>query len=225
LPTTLRMMDKIRIMMKAKYLIVISVILIVVGLVVICLSSFLTITYLEPYTYMKEISGVSKSTVFANYRFSQLGAFQVYSCNALAGDKIHIYYETGKNQLPNSPLFFAIVDEANYTGYSMMDERIAHSEYSVSESQGETIENWNWTVPYDSNWHFVFDFRQTFREDFYVKLTRYWVGTDYVEATDYREHTKPLLPSYYSYLGVVASVIGVGIFVRSKVMEKSSKQG
>ena len=177
--------------------------------------SFFNITYLEPYTYTKEISGVSKSTVFANYRFSQLGAFQVYNCDALAGDIIHIYYETGENQLPNSPLFFAIMDETNYTGYPTMDEKIAHSEYAISHPQGGTVEDWNWTVPYDSNWHFIFDFRQTFRENFYVKLTRYWIGTDYVEATDYREATKTLLPFYFSYIGAGTLIIGIIVLIGS----------
>lgn len=193
------------------------VIFLIAGGVAIYLSSFLTITCLEPYTYTKEISGVSKSTIFANYRFSQLGAFQVYNCNALVGDKIHIYYETGENLLPNSPLFFAIVDEANYTGYSTVDEKMAHNEYAVSESQGGTTENWNWTVPYDSNWYFIFDFRQTYREDFYVKLTRYWIGTDYVEITDYRETTGTLLPSYFSYLGIGALIIGIIVLIYSQM--------
>jgi hypothetical protein len=177
--------------------------------------SLFNITYLEPYTYTKEISGVSKSTVFANQRFGQLGAFQVYNCDALAGDTIHIYYETGENQLPSSPLFFAIVDEANYTGYPTMDEKIAHSEYVVSHPQGGTVEDWNWAVPYDSNWYFIFDFRQTFRENFYVKLTRHWIGTDYVEATDYREATKPSLPSYFSYIGAVALIVGIMVLIGS----------
>jgi len=74
-------------------------------------------------------------------RFSQLGGFQVYNCDALAGDIIHIYYETGENKLPNSPLFFAIMDEATYTGYSTMDEKIAHSEYAIAHPQGGTVED------------------------------------------------------------------------------------
>jgi len=201
-------------------IVLISFVLISVGGVMLYLSSFLSITYLEPYTYAKEISGVSKSTTFTEQRFSQLGAFQIYNCGALAGDKIYIYYETGRNQLPNSPLFFAIVDEATYTGYSTMDEKMAHNEYAVSESRGETTENWNWTVPYNSNWYFIFDFRQTFREDFYVKLTRYWIGTDYVEATDYRKATRPLLPSYYSYLGVVALIVGIAVLIYSQILHK-----
>jgi len=205
-----------------KYSRMIPLILVFVGGVIIYLSSFQTITYLEPYTYMKEISGVSKSTIFGPtgqlpHRFSQLGGFQVYNCNALGGDIIHIHYETGENQLPNSPLFFAIVDEANYSGYLMIDERLAHFEYAVSESQGGTIENWDWTVPYDSNWYFIFDFRQTFRENFYVKLTRYWVGTDYVEATDYKEDTKQFLPFHFSYFGLVTLAVGVGVLVCSQV--------
>jgi hypothetical protein len=210
---------------------IISFILIVTGVAVIYLS-FFNITYLEPFTYTKEISGVSKSTVFGPtgmlpHRFGQLGGFQVYICNALAGDIIHIYYETGENQLPNSPLFFAIVDEANYTGYPMLDGKIAHSEYAVSHSQGGYIEDWNWTVPYDSNWHFIFDFRQTFRENFCVTLTRYWIGTDYVEATDYREATKALLPSYSSYIGVGTLIIGIivltGSVLKSEGMRNREK--
>jgi len=197
----------------------ISSILIVTGVAVIYLSS-LNMTYLEPFTYTKEISGVSKSTVFANQRLGQLGAFQSYNCNALAGEIIHIYYDTGENQLPNSPLFFAIVDEANYTGYLMMDEKIAHFEYAVCHSQGGYTEDWNWTVPYDSNWHFIFDFRQTFRENFAVTLTRYWIGTDYVEATDYREATKALLPSYSSYIGVGTLIIGIIVLTGSALKVK-----
>jgi len=205
-----------------KRMIVLGVVAIflIVGGVAVYLSSFLIVTCLEPYTYMKEISGVSKSTVFANHRFSQLGAFQTYNCNALTGDKICIYYETGENLLPNSPLFFAIIDEANYTGYSTMDEKMAHNEYAVSESQGGTIENWNWTVSYGSNWYFIFDFRQTYREDFYVKLTRYWIGTDYVETTDYREATRLLLPSCFSYLGVGVLITGIAVLIYSQMRYK-----
>ena len=177
---------------------------------------------------MKEISGVSKSTVFGPmgmlpHRFGQLGGFQEYNSVALAGDIIHIYYETGENQLPNSPLFFAIIDEANYTGYLMMDGKIAHSEYVVTHPQGGYIEDWNWTVPYNSNWHFIFDFRQTFRENFAVTLTRYWIGTDYVEATDYREATKTLLPSYSSYIGMGTLIIGIIVLTGSALKVKVSE--
>lgn len=138
----------------------------------------------------------------------------------MTGDIINIRYETGKNLLPYSPLFFAIVDDANYTTYieDSLDAVLLHGEYVVSEGSGQQTENWNWTVPYESNWHFIFNFRETYREDFYVQLTRYWTGTDYVETTDFREAVRPLLPYYCSYLGIALIIIGVIVLLYSRLI-------
>ena len=183
-------------------------VLLIIGGIVLIACSLITETY--PHTYTQKIEGVPKTETLVEYSWSQMGAFQGFSFNLSEGDTVNIYYRTGKNQFPNSPLFFAIVDEANYAGYSSMDERLAHAEYAIAHP-GEQIENWNWTVPYNSTWHFIFDFRQTFREDVYIKLTKYWIGTDYREVTEYL--SKPLMPSYFSYLGIIAFAVGIGVLV------------
>jgi hypothetical protein len=175
--------------------------------------SLITLTHTEPYMSTEKIEGVQKQEMLVQYGWGQMGGWKDFSFGLSEADTINIYYRTGINQLPNSPLIFAIVDEVNYTGFSTMDEILAHSKYVVVHPSGEQIENWNWTVPYDSAWHFIFDFRQTFREDVYVKLIRHYIGTEYREVTNYRDVEKPIIPYHYSYIGIGLSVIGAAILV------------
>jgi len=187
--------------------------LLLVGGVVTVACSLITLTHTEPYTSTEKIEGVQKQEMLVQYGWGQMGGWKSFDFDLLEADIVNIYYRTGLNQLPNSPLIFAIVDEANYTGYSTLDEILAHGEYVVVHPSGEQIEHWNWTVPYNSTWYFIFDFRQTFREDVYVRLIRHYIGTEYREVTNYRYVEEPIIPYHYSYMGIGLSVIGTSILV------------
>jgi hypothetical protein len=84
---------------------------------------------------------------------------------------------------------------------------MAHAEYCCAHGNNQT-DNWNWTVPYSSTWHFVFDFRQTFQEQCYWCITHYFIGTEYREVTDFRDVEKTIIPSYCTYLAIGLLTIG-----------------
>ena len=191
-------------------------ILLIIGGIVLIACSLITETYphtyTEPYTYTQKIEGVPKTETLVEHGFSQGGGWQHWSFNLAIGNTVSIYYETGSDF--GGPLFFLILNQSKYEEWP--DGQWSPSEYAIAHGSNQ-IENWNWTVPKNGTWHFIFDFRQTFREDVYIKLTKYWIGTDYRDVTDYREITeyltRPLIPSYCSYLGIILCVAGIGILV------------
>jgi PKD repeat protein len=122
------------------------------------------------YIWTFTIEGVPKTETLIEHGFNQGGGWQHWGFNLEKEAIIHIYYETGSD-LFGGPLFFLILDQSKYEEWP--NGQWSPPEFSIAHGNNQ-IENWNWTVPKNGTWHFVFDFRQTFREDVYIKLTKYW---------------------------------------------------
>ena len=122
------------------------------------------------YIWTFTIEGIPKTETLVEHGFNQGGGWQHWGFNLEKEDIIHIYYETGSD-LFGGPLFFLILDQSKYEEWP--NGQWSPPEFSIAHGNNQ-IENWNWTVPKNGTWHFVFDFRQTFREDVYIKLTKYW---------------------------------------------------
>ena len=122
------------------------------------------------YIWAFTIEGVPKTETVVDHSFNQGGGWQHWGFNLEKEDIIHIYYETGSD-LFGGPLFFLILNQSKYEEWP--NGQWSPPEFSIAHGNDQ-IENWNWTVPKNRTWHFVFDFRQTFQEDVYIKLTKYW---------------------------------------------------
>lgn len=179
--------------------------------------SFITVSVTESYTSLEEVEVIKQESRPEFSRSFGIGfSIKHVTFDLLEGETVNCHYHTGTVTTtgPYTTVFFAIINETIYSKYETditaypLDWAMAHAEYCCAHGLPGQGDNWNWTVPYDNTWHFILDFRWTFRDDCYFCITRYYLGTEYREVINYRDIQKPILPSHCLYLGVGLLIVG-----------------
>lgn len=76
----------------------------------------------------------------------------------------------------------------------------------------------NWTVPYNGPYQFVYDNNFSWDSKNITSIvTKYWIETEYREVTRYL----PLIPHEFSYVGLILSSVGIGVFIYGLIEEET----
>lgn len=81
-----------------------------------------------------------------------------------------------------------------------------------------TVNRSDWTVPHNGTYQFVYDNNFSLDSKNVTSIvTKYWIETEYREVTRYL----PLIPHEFSYVGLILSSVGIGVFIYGLIEEET----
>ena len=91
------------------------------------------------------------------------------------------------------------------------------TKFHVVDIRVTTVDR-NWTVPYNGTYQFVYDNNFSWDSKNVTSIvTKYWIETEYREVTRYL----PLIPHEFSYVGLILSSVGIGVFIYGLIEEET----
>jgi len=92
------------------------------------------------------------------------------------------------------------------------------TQFQVVAIRVTTVNRSDWVVPHNGTYQFVYDNNFSWDSKNVTSIvTSYWIETEYREVTRYL----PLIPREFSYVGLILSLVGIGVFIYGLIEEEA----